>query len=73
MTLNSDIPPDNRREKFDRFLGKATLPATLLGIFVLFFSVDDPVGFLLGWFLMALFAGAAIGVMVIVIRMLRQT
>ena len=61
-----NINAGNWREKFDRFLGIATIPATLVGIFVLFFSVDDPVRFVLSWVLAALFAGAAIGIIVIV-------
>ncbi len=64
MTLN--ITPNIWRGKLDRFLNIATLPATLLGIFVLFFSVDDPVGFLLGWVLMAMFTVGTIGVIIIV-------
>ena len=62
--------PDNWREKLDHWLGIATVPATLLGIFALFFFVEDPVRFVLSWVLMALFAGAAIGVVVIVARAL---
>ena len=62
--------PDNWHEKLDHWLGIATLPATLLSIFALFFFVDDPTHFLLSWVLMALFAGAAIGIVVIVAKAL---
>lgn len=68
MTLN--MFPDNWREKFDRYFGVAALLATLLGIFMLFFFVDDPVRFVLSWVLAALFGGAAIGVVVIVVHAL---
>ena len=64
MTL--DIIPARWREEFDRFLSMAMLPATLVAAFILFFSVDDPVRFLLSWVLTALFVGAAIGVIVFI-------
>ena len=58
--------PNSWHQKFDRLLGIATFPTTMLTVFVLFFSVDDPITTLAAWVLMALFAGAAIGVFVII-------